>query len=102
MSKDDLKKNYRRTDPPSSKKAIEEHEKSGRRETHLIMSLKYVCARPGHTTRELGGGDDWLMNVLRRRLPELEEANLVRSTQTGNEDKRWYPVEPEDDEEDGA
>jgi len=81
----------RNTDPQSSKDAAAEHVANGRRDIECEVVLEALRRFPGSTSRELAVDaeriglqllgqerDEWRY-TLARRLPELEDAGLVRA-----------------------
>ena len=57
-----------------------------------VIAMELVEKYPGRSSKqlaELGKVDRYM---LAKRLPELREMNLVRTTHEGKDDMRWWPV----------
>ena len=81
----------RRKDPPSSHRAENEIRGSGAMRGQRLICLTLVEQYPGRTSKELAELGTLDRYQLARRLPELHEMHLVRTTQEGNADIRWWP-----------
>lgn len=88
----------RSTDAPSSHRAEAEMNRSGKMRGQRMIALTLVEKHPGSTAEELSRyhtldpTEQFKTKIwLRKRLPELRELKLARTTQTGNEDFRWWP-----------
>lgn len=70
----------RATDPPTSRKAAQAHERGGKAELHRERLLNEVCTGPGRTAVELAQRLDGIdRHEASRRLPELRDRGLVES-----------------------
>ena len=84
----------RRTDPPSSHRAAEDLQKSGGAESQRMLCLELVKKYPGRSSKQLSQLSGKDRHMIAKRLPELRDKfQLVRVTQDGKEDQRWWPVE---------
>lgn len=77
----------RKTDPISSHEAARMITDSGIRGKQQREVLKLVIDNPGRTSRELSASSIYDRYVVARRLPELEDAGLVKK---GDIKKCWY------------
>ena len=83
----------RTKDPLSSKRAEADAKHSGVMRGQRVIALSMVEANPGETSKRLGEIGPLDRYQLARRLPELLKMKLVRTTQNGSEDLRWFPVD---------
>lgn len=95
---DRLPPRSRTKDPASSKRAEAEVKRNGVMRGQRMIALSLVEMYPGSTAEELSRYhaldevEQFKTKIwLRKRLPELREMKLVRTTQTGNEDLKWWP-----------
>lgn len=83
----------RTADPVSSKRAEAQVNRTGVMRGQRMIALSLVEANPGSTSKELANLGTLDRYQLARRLSELRTMKLVRTTQTGNEDLRWWSNE---------
>jgi hypothetical protein len=87
----------RRRDPSTSHRAAEEHTASGVRGQHQKRAAQAVVDFPGRTSQELSRDAKLDRYMLARRLPECEEALVVRRgparacSVTGKQALTWWP-----------
>ena len=89
----DLEAGARKTDPLSSKRAAREIEKSGALRGQRKLALDLVKQYPGRSSKELADLGTLDRYQLARRLPELALEKLIKRTEEGNSDCRWWPYE---------
>ena len=83
----------RRSDPPSSKRAAEHLHRNGGAASQRMVCLELVKKFPGRSSKQLAELSGLDRHMIAKRLPELRDKfNLVRVTQTGNEDQKWWAV----------
>lgn len=88
----------RNTDPITSHQADEHMTLSGRKALQQRIAVAAVEAHPGLTSLELGHRTKQCRFMLARRLPECEEALLVRRgpartcTVSHRQATTWYPA----------
>jgi len=83
----------RTADPASSKRAAADVERTGVMRGQRVLAQQLVESYPGSTSKELAAAGILDRYQLARRLPELVKLGLVRTTQAGNEDLKWFPKE---------
>ncbi len=87
----------RATDPSTSHEAADYMTTSGKRAAQQALTAKAVEQYPGLTSMELGRRARMGRYMLARRLPECEEAGMVRRGQarrcsaSGRTAVTWYP-----------
>lgn len=90
----------RNTDPITSHEAAAHMAESGKQAFQQNLALLAVKACPGHASLEIAKLRGQCRLVLARRLPEIEEQNLVyrgpsrKCDVSGRRAATWYPVEP--------
>jgi hypothetical protein len=82
----------RRSDPPSSKRAADQLQRSGVLKGQRLIALELVKQFPGRSSKELARLGTLDRYQLARRLPELVSLGHVRVTQTGVDDQKWWAV----------
>jgi predicted transcriptional regulator len=80
----------RRSDPQSSRRAEDQMRRSGALKGQRLIALELVKANPGLSSKELATKGTLDRYQIARRLPELASMGLLRTTQTGDEDLRWW------------
>jgi hypothetical protein len=80
----------RRSDPPSSKQAARKMVESGTVASHEAIILNLVKQYPGRTTKQLASLGPLDRFMIARRMKKMEEKKLVRRTQEGRQECRWW------------
>lgn len=81
----------RTSDPLSSKKAEEDCKRSGVMRGQRVLAMELVEKFPGRTSKQLADLGTLDRYQLAKRLPELRELKLVRTTHEGSSELRWWP-----------
>lgn len=68
---------WRNSDPPSSRSAAKDHERSGRAGTHRAIISEFVRENPGLTGAEIGERTGLGQFEAMRRLSDLRHSGLV-------------------------
>jgi hypothetical protein len=88
-----------RSRPQTSRDAIDQITRSGKRKRHVELIAQFVVLRPGHTSNELAaiGKRPHLRPEISRRLPEAERLGLIhrgevrKCTVSGMKCLTWWP-----------
>jgi len=79
----------RKRDPLSSHAAADRVERSGALGRQMTRVLEAVRATPGLTSGELAARHGMDRYMVARRLPDLEQRNLVQRIEHGERQVRW-------------
>ena len=69
--------NARTTDPITSHEAAQQHEASGKAESHRRVIYAYILIAPGSTSAEIAAAIGIERHAAARRCPEIEQAGLI-------------------------
>jgi hypothetical protein len=82
----------RRSDPKSSKAAARKIVESGAKKAHEEIILDLVTIYPGRTSKQLAELGPLDRVAIARRLKAMEERKVLRRTQEGKEECRWWKL----------